>query len=101
MWLVVMFDLPVGTQAERRAATRYRNLLLDEGFVMKQWSVYLRYFDTRAKAEAAAERLGKQAPPMGSVSMMFLTDKQYGMTRNYEGPMPKPTEKKPDQLALF
>ncbi|GEO80953.1 CRISPR-associated endonuclease Cas2 [Pararhodospirillum oryzae] len=101
MWLVVLFDLPVGSQAERRAANRYRHLLQDEGFVMKQWSVYVRYFDSRAKAEAAADRLGAQAPPMGLVSMLFLTDKQYGLTRNFEGAAPRPTEKKPEQLALF
>ena len=38
---------------------------------------------------------------MGRVSMMFITDKQYAMVRNYEGNAPTETEKKPDQLALF
>ena len=42
MWLYVMFDLPVGTKAERRAATRFRQSLLDDGFEMAQFSVYLR-----------------------------------------------------------
>ncbi|MCF8483404.1 MAG: CRISPR-associated endonuclease Cas2 [Rhodospirillum sp.] len=101
MWLVVVFDLPVGTRTERRDATRFRNLLKDEGFTMKQWSVYLRYFDARARAEAAADRIGKQTPPMGGVSMMFLTDKQFGMTRNFEGRSRTETEEKPEQLALF
>jgi CRISPR-associated protein Cas2 len=101
MWLMVTFDLPVGTRQERRNATRFRNLLLDEGFVMKQWSVYQRYFISREKAEAAADRIGDKAPPMGDVSMIFLTDKQFGLTRNYVGRNPIGTEKKPNQLALF
>ncbi len=101
MWLLVVFDLPVGSAKERRAATQFRNLLKDEGFTMKQWSVYLRYFDIRTRAEAAADRIGKQTPSLGSVSMMFLTDKQYGMTRNYHGRSQTETEKKPEQLALF
>jgi CRISPR-associated endonuclease Cas2 len=42
MWLFVFFDLPVGTKAERRAATRFRNFLKDDGFLMLQWSVYAR-----------------------------------------------------------
>ena len=32
MWCVVMFDLPVATALERRAAMRFRNLLLDMGY---------------------------------------------------------------------
>ena len=101
MWLVVCFDLPVGEKEERRDATRFRHRLLEEGFMMKQWSVYLRYFTTRAQAESAADRIGLQVPPMGTVSMMFITDKQFGMVRNYEGRVRAQTEKKPDQLALF
>ena len=32
MWLVVMFDLPVVEKTERKAATEFRNNLLDQGF---------------------------------------------------------------------
>ena len=32
MWVVVMFDLPVVAKAERKAATEFRNGLLDAGF---------------------------------------------------------------------
>ena len=101
MWLVVFFDLPVGEKEERRDATRFRHLLLDEGFTMKQWSVYTRYFTSRGQADAAADRIGIQVPPMGKVSMMFVTDKQYGLVRNFDGRVRARTEKKPDQLALF
>ena len=101
MWLVVCFDLPVGEPRERRDATRFRHRLLEDGFAMKQWSVYTRYFVTRAQADAAADRIGGYVPPMGKVSIMFITDKQYGMVRNFEGRAPTETEKKPDQLALF
>ena len=43
MWVVVYFDLPVTTKVERRRATGFRNMLLDEGFLMKQYSVYIRH----------------------------------------------------------
>ena len=42
MWMLVMFDLPVVEKAERKAATDFRNALLDMGFEMSQFSVYLR-----------------------------------------------------------
>ena len=32
MWVMTMFDLPVVSKAERKAATRFRNALLDLGF---------------------------------------------------------------------
>lgn len=43
MWVMVIFDLPVQTKAQRRAATKFRNFLLDEGFSMSQFSVYMRF----------------------------------------------------------
>ena len=39
VWCVVMFDLPVATKEQRKEATRFRHLLLDEGFWMLQYSV--------------------------------------------------------------
>lgn len=42
MWIICMFDIPVRTKTEMRKATRFRNLLLDNGFVMKQFSVYIK-----------------------------------------------------------
>lgn len=101
MWLIVVFDLPVGTKSERRRATGFRNVLLDEGFTMKQFSVYLRSCQNRPAAEALADRIGRRAPPEGDVSIMFFTDKQYGLTRNYAGRAVNETEIKPQQFSLF
>ncbi|HCX96883.1 MAG TPA: CRISPR-associated endonuclease Cas2, partial [Spirochaetaceae bacterium] len=43
VWLLAMFDLPVSTREQRRAATRFRKMLLERGFLMMQFSVYARY----------------------------------------------------------
>ena len=32
MWIFVMFDLPVGTKAQSRSATKFREFLLGQGF---------------------------------------------------------------------
>jgi CRISPR-associated protein Cas2 len=101
MWLVVIFDLPVGSKTERRRATGFRNMLIDEGFMMKQFSVYLRACPNRPAADALSQRIGKRAPPEGDVSIMFFTDKQYGLTRNFSGRALKETEEKPSQFTLF
>lgn len=40
--MILMFDLPVMTKAQRKAASGFRNWLLDKGWEMSQFSVYLR-----------------------------------------------------------
>ena len=40
MWIMVMFDLPVIEKEDRKAATDFRKALLDNGFMMSQYSVY-------------------------------------------------------------
>ena len=42
MWIMVLFDLPVITEKERKTATKFRNFLLDNSFEMVQFSVYMR-----------------------------------------------------------
>ena len=40
MRLIIFFDLPVGTVAERKAYVGFRKFLINEGFLMMQYSVY-------------------------------------------------------------
>ncbi|MDE7469345.1 MAG: CRISPR-associated endonuclease Cas2, partial [Desulfovibrionaceae bacterium] len=42
MWILVMFDLPTVTREEQKRATEFRNSLLELGFQMMQYSVYIR-----------------------------------------------------------
>lgn len=101
MWMMALFDLPVLTKKERKQATDFRNLLLDEGFVMMQFSCYLRYTNGKEQADALATKIGGQVPVGGKVDILFFTDKQYGMTKTYRGSTLIERAKKPDQLQLF
>ncbi len=102
MWVWVLFDLPVGTKAERKRATRFRNDLLDLGFEMVQFSVYLRHAWSREKAESYARKVGECVPPSGHVQVLFFTDKQYAQSKVYRGrAKPQSPDEKPRQLALF
>src|SRR5690606_29721833 len=67
MWLYVMFDLPVGTKTERRQATKFRQFLLDEGFEMAQFSIYLRFAPSKEAAETYVGRVRDSLPPKGKV----------------------------------
>jgi CRISPR-associated protein Cas2 len=101
MWLVVLFDLPVGTKRERKAATRFRHDLLDLGFEMTQYSVYLRFCSGKEQAEAYERRIEWAMPNSGKVHIMAITDKQYENIRTYRGRKREQSPKNPDQFALF
>jgi CRISPR-associated protein Cas2 len=101
MWMMVMFDLPVGLAAERKRASKFRNFLLDEGFEMSQFSVYLRFCGDRSRVEPYIARIKKSAPPGGKISILFFTDKQFSDIINIQNRSVKPPPKNPDQYVLL
>lgn len=101
MWLVVLFDLPVGTRKERKAATRFRHALLDLGFEMTQFSVYLRFCASKEHAEAYERKIEQAMPNAGKVHIIAITDKQYENIRTYRGRNRERSPKNPEQYALF
>ena len=58
MRMLCMFDLPVETEEERRAYRIFRKNLMQEGFVMMQYSVYVRVYPSREYANRL--RIGKR-----------------------------------------
>lgn len=85
VWSISVFDLPTKTRRERKSYAKYRKALLSDGYMMFQYSVYLKHFPTYNQARAEADRLGEFVPDNGKVSFFFLTDKQYGATKSYYG----------------
>ncbi len=81
MWIIVFFDLPVGAKAQRRAATRFRNHLLKDGYIMLQFSVYGRICNGQERVEKHLKRLQAALPPKGHVRALQVTDRQYGRMR--------------------
>ena len=102
-WLIVTFDLPVGTKSQRKAATGFRNYLLDEGFVMLQWSVYARSCVTSARQETHVARVRQHLPEEGNVRIIFVTRAQWDRSFVVQG---KPLayhdpEQMPEQLQFW
>ena len=101
MWLFVMFDLPVGTEKERKQATSFRNHLLDLGFEMSQFSVYLKYCASSEKAETVGNLIQHQLPPGGKVDILTITDKQFTNMRRFYAKTQIKNDGKLPQLRLF
>ncbi len=96
-----MFDLPVVEKKERKAATDFRNTLLDLGFEMTQFSVYLRFCTSQAQADVLAKRVEAALPAGGKVNILFFTDKQYERIITFRGKSKQPPLKAPEQFDLF
>lgn len=101
MWLFVMFDLPVGTEKERKQATGFRNSLLDLGFEMSQFSVYLKYCASSEKAESVGSRIQHRIPPGGKVDILTITDKQFANMKRFYAARQTKKDGKIAQLHLF
>ncbi len=101
MWLFVFFDLPVTLKKERKAAGRFRKDLLKDGFGMMQYSVYNRHCASKESAVVHIRRVKGFIPEKGQVSILKVTDKQYGDIINYWGRKSDPLPEGPKQLELF
>lgn len=77
MRLLIMFDLPTVTAKERRAYRDFRKFLIQEGFIMYQFSVYSKIFLNDTSKNLLINRLEKAKPPEGLVTALSVTEKQY------------------------
>ncbi len=68
---------------------------------MMQFSVYIRDCPSRQLADVHKNRIKKLIPPQGHVSILMVTDKQFGLIQNYIGLTKKTPDKPRPQLELF
>ena len=77
MRVVVFFDLPVLTEANRREYRVFRKYLIKSGFMMVQESVYCKLTQNSSVADAIVKNLRKNKPGDGLVQVLRVTEKQY------------------------
>jgi CRISPR-associated protein Cas2 len=101
MWILAMFDLPVDSKISRRRYTQFRSALVDDGFMMIQYSVYCRPCPSEENANVHIARIRKAVPEQGHVRILMLTDLQYSRMQIFIGKKRADPEKPPDQLSFF
>lgn len=101
MWVLVFFDLPTDTKKERKSASEFRKKLVKDGFIMFQYSIYLRHCPSMENAKVHIRRVKSILPPLGQVGILSITDKQFGTMELFS----EKKERKPPienlQLELF
>lgn len=101
MWTIVMYDLPTETKKQRKAASRFRKDLLDDGFNMFQFSLYVRHSASSENADVHKNRIKKALPAEGKVGILQITDKQFGQMEIFYGKTRHEVPGVPQQLELF
>lgn len=101
MWVMVLFDLPTETKKERKDASKFRKSLLDDGFIMFQFSIYIRFCQSQENADVHTRRVKFHLPDKGKVGIFAITDKQFGRMEIFHGIKKAPEHEIPQQLELF
>ena len=105
MWLFVFFDLPTETKKDRQAYADFRKRLQGDGFTMMQYSVYVRHCPSAENADVHTKRVQNLLPETGQVSILRVTDKQFGNMQNFVGTKKQKRKTEgpqlPIQLTLF
>ncbi len=77
MRVLCFFDLPVETNTQKRVYRYFRKMLIENGFSMLQYSVYVRTCPNRSYAKKYYQKLSSKSPNEGNVRLLMVTEKQF------------------------
>ncbi len=101
MWILVFFDLPTETDKDKKRYTKFRKGLLEDGFTMFQFSIYMRHCSSRENADVHIKRVKRLLPELGHIGILLITDKQFGQIELFIGKKEVEKPDLPQQLELF
>lgn len=101
MWVMVLFDLPTETKKDKKAHAKFRKLLIEDGFNMFQFSIYIRHCASKENANVHIRRVKNFLPEYGKVGIITITDKQFGDIEIYHCGKPEKAQAGGQQLELF
>lgn len=77
MRMMLFFDLPTTTAAERKVYTQFRKQLIKDGFMMMQQSVYTKLVLNPTAVKLTRDRISKFIPEEGLVQLLCVTERQF------------------------
>lgn len=77
MRLLLFFDLPVETNAQKREYRKFVKYLTSEGYIRVQYSVYSKLCINNDSAETASKKVKRSAPKEGDIRFLVITENQY------------------------
>lgn len=101
MWLLVLFDLPTETKKDKKEYVKFRKRLMEDGFTMFQFSIYVRNCPSVENANVHIRRVKTFLPSTGHVGILCITDKQFGEIQIFYCKKEQKTATPNVQLELF
>lgn len=77
MRVIVFFDLPTITTEDKREYRKVRKLLIKNGFIMLQESVYCKMLTSPSVETSIKHLIHKNKPSRGLVQILTITEKQF------------------------
>lgn len=77
MRMIVFFDLPTETTADRRNYRLFRKMLVQNGFLMMQESVYCKLLLNSTAQATMTDVIRREKPPKGIIQLLTVTEKQF------------------------
>ena len=77
MRLLLMFDMPTDTASDRKAYRKFRKFLINEGFIMHQFSVYSKILLNDTANKAMLARLKQNNPQRGLITLLNVTENNF------------------------
>lgn len=77
MRIIIMYDLPNNNSDENKDYTKFRKNLIKNGYIMMQFSVYIKCLNVKTKFKNEVKKISKFIPPQGNIRVLSITEKQY------------------------
>lgn len=75
--LLCMFDIPMETKHEQKKYRIFRKALLENGFIMLQYSIYYRSLPNRSSLKKYETILKSKVPRSGNIRLLYVTETQF------------------------
>lgn len=77
MRILLFFDLPSIEQYEKKEYLDFRKSLIKNGFIMIQFSIYVKAVNASSKIKYEIEKIKKNIPSQGNIRIIHITESQY------------------------
>ena len=77
MRLILFFDLPSKESYEKKEYTYFHKALVKNGYIMMQFSVYIKATNSFSKINREIDKLRKYIPRGGNIRIISITETQY------------------------
>lgn len=77
MRILVMYDVPNNSSEENKEYSKFRKLLIKNGYTMMQYSIYIKCLNVKTKYKSEVKKISKSLPSHGNIRVLAITEKQY------------------------